>query len=1098
MRKYLLIIFSLFLSTMLFAQTKAVEASKLVKTLEKNKKTSIVFGSSVSLKGLSIKADGSLVVPSLASEKIKIIAGIDAEALQERLSYKNLSAYDIELVLKDVATKTYEITKIAGIESVSQYKNRKEAERIAEEKRKEAERIAEEKRKEQERLDNLTKNPVQVVNFEAVNLSSSETSWLPLQIQDKLKSNLQTYLGMKTVVDSKSESALKKLQAASESAARDENTAIEVGKITTAKFALFTKVRKIGVNYVVAVDFTDLTTGEQLASCLSKEYSKPEYLYGSTGAVDEVTVALAEKLQIQINDLNKNLLTNGTADFSVDQQLELAKQNEEQFQKMMADYDAQLSKLMTSNDINAIQNKKRIEAEKALLKEKQNAERKRQEELQAQKQRQQADEKLEAERSIALKTQRDKIAQEAAAKAAEVRKLKMEKQGVLGQINILESKKKALVEIRQGVENRCIELYEQLEKDRAAEKNRICNKTYSTVELGSDGKPTEAALKRRENQITASYKSLTEKFFTDCASVKNATSTQDSALLAEIKADQKALTVTRTVSSMGDELKVSFGQYEGSKNGWNAYLSLYSDGILLYTDSFIVNYETLSGKKAPNMETELNDSVIEEYTSNVDMYSSLLTRGDPIIYFEIDYNVAAESDDKPSMYKFNFSTVRVINTVSGKVTQTSGLNKIQPRTMTPSQDLREIVGIAAKEKDDFISLNKLLELEIDLTLAEAKEELPEYKELTALFEMVKIPGKNYEMMTTEVTQKLYRYIMGENPSDFKGENNPVEKVSWYDAIYFCNKLSEKLFLTPVYSVRGTTDVTKWDYTPHKGYSVSGQVIQNISANGFRLPTEFEYVYAAKGGQNYTYAGSNNIDEVAWYENNSGRTTHPVAQKKANGYGLYDMSGNVWEWYWDCYGSYYLYLRGGCWSDSANSCTVSGRNCFNCAYNRNDLNDFGFRVVRKMDNALFGCIAYSDGSVSGEYDNTKTPIGIVIEEIDGVATKIVSLTETKAKWDEAKSWCNNYRDASGNSNWYLPSKEELNQLCESQITVNTAINKIIAGGGTATKLGTGWYWSSSQNNNDKSLSWGQDFSYGEQRNLNKSYAHSVRAVRAFTP
>ena len=251
MRKYLLIILSLLFSTMLFAQTKAVEANKLVSTLEKNKKTTILFTSSVNLKGISVKSDGSLTIPSLASEKIKFIAGIDTEALQERLNYKNLSSYNIELVLKDVATKTYEITKIAGIESVSQYKNRKEAERIAEE-----------KRKEQERLDNLTKNPVQVVNFEAVNLSSSETSWLPLQVQDKLTSNLQTYLGMKTVVDSKSESALKKLQAASESAARDEDSAIEVGKITTAKFALFTKVRKIGANYVVAVDFTDLTTGE--------------------------------------------------------------------------------------------------------------------------------------------------------------------------------------------------------------------------------------------------------------------------------------------------------------------------------------------------------------------------------------------------------------------------------------------------------------------------------------------------------------------------------------------------------------------------------------------------------------------------------------------------------------------------------------------------------------------------------------------------------------------------------------------------------------------------------------------------------------------
>ena len=1092
MKKILLGTVLLFCATVFFAQTKQIDASKLVKTLEKNKKTSIVFASSVNLKGLSIKSDGSLVVPALASEQLKFVAGIDTEALQERLSYKNLSEYKIELVLKDVSTKTYEITKIDGIESVSQYRARKEAERIAEEKRKEAERIAEEERKEAERLYNLLNMPVQVVNFETVNLNTSETSWLPLQIQDKLKSNLQTYLGMKTVVDSKSESALKKLQAASECAARDEDTAIEVGKITTAKFALFTKVRKTGANYVVAVDFTDLTTGVQMASCMSKEYSKPEYLYGSTGAVDEVTVVLAEKLQIQINDLNKNLLTNGTADFSIDQQLALAKQNEEQFQKMMADYDAQLAKLMTSNDIHAIQNKKRIEAEKALLKEKQNAERKRQEELNAQKQRQAADAKLEAERSIALKTQRDKMAQEAAAKAAQVRKLKMEKQGVLGQINILESKKKALVEIRQGVEDRSLELYEQLEKDREDEENRIRNKTYSTVELGSDGKPTEAALKRRENQVIASYKSLTEKFFADCANVKNATVNQDSSLLAEIRADQKNLAVTRTVSSMGDELKVSFGNYEGSRNGWNAYLSLYSDGIQLYTDSFILNYETLSGKKAPNMETELNDSVIEEYTNNVDMYSSLLTRGDPIIYFELDYNVTAESDDKPSTYNFNFDTVRVINTVSEKTVQTSRLSKTLPRTMTPSSDLREIVGIVAEEKEDFNSVNRFLTK--DLTLTETQQKLPVYKELATLFEMVKIPGRNYEMMKTEVTQKLYQKIMGENLSYFKGENNPVGGVSWYDAIYFCNKLSEKCGYTPVYSVNGTTDVTKWDYTIDKYSSqISGNIIQDISANGFRLPTMDEWEYAAKGGQNYKYAGSDNIDEVAWYEDNSGRTTHPVAQKKANGYGLYDMRGNVEEW---CgLKSSRIALKGGNCNYSATECAASRSSGIQDALMAH-YRWGGIRVVRTVDNALFGCIAYSDGSVSGEYDNTKTPIGIVIEEIDGVATKIVSLAETKAKWYEAKLWCNDYRDVSGNSNWYLPSEYELNQLYFLDYVVNNAIDKIIAGGGTATKLGTGSYWSSSQLGNN--LAWYKIFSddYQYDHYAYKDSAYSVRAVRAF--
>lgn len=945
LRKILTIFITTFLSFSIFAQTNVAEA-KLGKALEKNKDVNAVFVSEIDLASMVVSDDGNITLPLFAKNKIKVVSGMDMTNIAERISYTKKTNFATTFAVKDLPSKTYAITDIEGIESVDQYNSR-----LEEERRKAEE--AEKARLEAERLANLTKLPVQVVNQEVINLEGAEAAWLPGQIQDKLKSNLQEFLGMKTVVDSKSEAALKKLQAESESDARDENTAIELGKITTAKFALFTKLRKTGSGYVISVDFTDLTTGEQMASTTSKEYSKAEYLYGSTGAIDELTLALGEKLGIQISDLNKNLLASGSSSFSVDDQLALAKQNEAQFQKMMNDYDAELSKLMTSNDINAIQNKNRIEAEKALLLEKQNAEKKRQEELKAQKARADADAKLEAERSIALKTQRDQMAKDAAAKAAEVRKLKMEKQGVLGQINIIESKKKALVEIRQNVEHRSQELYDQLVQDRKNEESRIRNKNYTTVELGSDGQPTEQAKTRRENQVKKSYEDLTNKFFADCEAVKQSTMPQQQSLLQEIRTDQKALGNIRTVSSMGDELKVSFGTYEGSLNGWNAYLSLYSDGVLLYTDNFIVNYDALSGKKAPDMATELNDAVIEEYTNNVDMYNSLLTRGDPIIYFEIDYNVSAEPDDKPSQYIFNFNKIRVINTVSGKVTQTSNLNKKQSRTMKPEQDLRIFAGIVERQKakedpKKYLTESYMVEFALCRADADAKiaAEIKFKNDVLASF--VKIPGKNYSVMKTEVTQKIYEFIMNANPSEFKSEQNPVENISWYDAIYFCNKLSELYGFEPVYVVDGKP-INKWNYKLDKKWSIRNRGIsQNLDANGFRLPTVEEWQYAARGGQNYSYSGSNNIDSVGWYEDNSGKKTHPVAQKKPNGYGLYDMSGNVSEWccYLDSYE--YGYICGGGGFSYVYQCNIN--------YGTGDLkngNDtqypfLGFRLVRNAE------------------------------------------------------------------------------------------------------------------------------------------------------
>ena len=166
---------------------------------------------------------------------------------------------------------------------------------------------------------------------------------------------------------------------------------------------------------------------------------------------------------------------------------------------------------------------------------------------------------------------------------------------------------------------------------------------------------------------------------------------------------------------------------------------------------------------------------------------------------------------------------------------------------------------------------------------------------------------DYYIGQTEVTQELWEAVMGSNPSYFKGDNQrPVERVSWND----CQEFIEKL--------------------------------NRLTGKNFRLPTEAEWEYAARGGnksKGYKYSGSNDADAVAWYGDNSGGKTHPVATKQSNELGLYDMSGNLWEWCQDRYGDYtsrsqsnpkgantgsYRVLRGGSWSNFARIVRVSYR------------------------------------------------------------------------------------------------------------------------------------------------------------------------------
>ena len=222
----------------------------------------------------------------------------------------------------------------------------------------------------------------------------------------------------------------------------------------------------------------------------------------------------------------------------------------------------------------------------------------------------------------------------------------------------------------------------------------------------------------------------------------------------------------------------------------------------------------------------------------------------------------------------------------------------------------------------------------------------------------------FSMSKYQVTQAQYQAVMGVGEDwtivDIvgKGNNYPVYNVNWYDAIVFCNKLSIKEGLNPVYSINGHTNPAEWGTIPISNDVKWNGVVMDKSKNGYRLPTEAEWEYACRAGTMTAYNTGDTIsDSTGWYSSNSGSRTHEVGLKPANAWGLYDMHGNLYEWCWDWLGDYSTGSqtdptgavsglnrvgRGGYWYANGQILRSAFR-CFGGPSSRG--NAFGFRLVR---------------------------------------------------------------------------------------------------------------------------------------------------------
>ena len=188
----------------------------------------------------------------------------------------------------------------------------------------------------------------------------------------------------------------------------------------------------------------------------------------------------------------------------------------------------------------------------------------------------------------------------------------------------------------------------------------------------------------------------------------------------------------------------------------------------------------------------------------------------------------------------------------------------------------------------------------------------------------------HQMSAHPVTQAQYAQVTGEWPSTARGDRLPVEGVSWWDAVRFCQALSHQEQLVPAYRLDPDGEGIDWD----------------ASADGYRLPTEAEWEHACRAGTGAARYGE--LDDVAWYRGNSEGRLHSVGGKQPNAWGLFDMLGNVWEWCWDVYDAEvygtYRVLRGGGWFDEHWSCRASVRRRSHPTFR---IDDVGFRVARSV-------------------------------------------------------------------------------------------------------------------------------------------------------
>ena len=539
------------------------------------------------------------------------------------------------------------------------------------------------------------------ISSEGVNLSNSENNWLLDMVEEKLDSNLSKYTDL-IIINSTNKRDIIDAQ-------KNSGDYIEAGKYKNASHLLIIKITKARSNYIITVRLTDITTGENLATVTSNGRRDSEELYSGHGcAIDEITIALNDKLNLGISDLQKKCIMEGEDSLTDEEKNEIFKSDIKQYESIVSRLDRELASLRNASSMEDIAKKRALEERKAEAEEKLNlaAENKKRADAEAKKKHE--DELKNKDRTSEQINKINSATSNINDKIATLRSKKKEELSLLQVVKIIELKKEAYIETRNNLEKDLAEMQRDIDEKRAAVIAEIDNRPYRSAEK-SNGKPTEAAIKNREEEKKYAMKKIDSEDVADMDDFNKRISGELKKIEREINSDYREMK-PKTLTSLTDELIVTYDNYDGELEGWPLSVFVQIDDIsILETKSFLP-YNAVTGKRAvtdirvSHSQDPEKQALFQEFADNVDYYNSLFSQGQQVFTFSLDYCIYPMDKNHPSEHEIKFSNFSVyptndISIRGNKISSKSrGVLKLVessvPRQFYPIHDMRTKAELA--------------------------------------------------------------------------------------------------------------------------------------------------------------------------------------------------------------------------------------------------------------------------------------------------------------------------------------------------------------------------------------------------------------------